>query len=408
MARISDCRSCGGSELSAVLNLGSMPLSDRLLRCGQLREKEPYFPLEVVFCPACGLVQLLDTVDPNQLFCEEYPYYSSFSDVLLQHSRDNVHELIHDRHLDSSDLIVELASNDGYLLKNYVEQGIPVLGIDPARGPAQAALAIGVPTLTTFFTQDLARQMRRDGKVASIIHANNVLAHVQDTNGFVAGLRALLADDGVVVIEVPYVKDLIENCEFDTIYHEHLCYFSVSALDNLFRRHALYINRIRRLTIHGGSLRLYVEKTEHVDNSVTALLRLEADEGIGTHQYYKDFSKRVEEVAVSLGTTLRMLKSEGKRIAAYGAAAKGTILINYVDIGRETVDFVVDRNFHKQGKYMPGKHIRIESPDKLLSKKPDYALILPWNFADEIIAQQGAYRAAGGKFIVPMPELTIV
>ncbi|MCG6860898.1 MAG: class I SAM-dependent methyltransferase, partial [Chromatiaceae bacterium] len=334
MARIDACRSCGHADLAPILDLGCTPLADRLLTRAQLDESEPVYPLRVVFCSECGLLQIDETVPPEILFCEDYPYFSSFSDFLLRHSRENVLELIESRGLGADSLAVEIASNDGYLLKNYLEKGIPVLGIDPADGPAREAEKIGVATLKDFFTADLATKLAAQGRRADIIHANNVLAHVADTNGLVRGIATLLKDSGVAVIEVPYVKDLIDHCEFDTIYHEHLCYFSGTALDNLFRRHGLYLNEVRRLGIHGGSLRLYLEKTEKVGESVEALLALELREGVDSVDFYRDFARKVAGVKAELLALLRGLRKAGNTVAAYGAAAKGATLINYVGIGR--------------------------------------------------------------------------
>jgi len=402
------CRSCGRGDLQLFLDLGVTPLADRLLAPAQLEQPEPAFPLQVAFCPHCTLMQILETVPPETLFCDEYPYYSSFSDALLRHSRENALNLIARRGLNAGSFVIELASNDGYLLRNYLEHGIPVLGIDPAEGPARAAARAGVTTLNTFFTQELAGKLRAENQQADVIHANNVLAHVADTNGFVAGIGMLLKEKGVAVIEAPYAKDLIDHCEFDTIYHEHLCYFSVTALDHLFRRHGLYLNDIERLAIHGGSLRLYVERRENVGVAVRDLLEQEHREGVDSFRYYQDFSHKVWALKDQLMELLRQLKRDGKKIAGYGAAAKGSTLINYMGIGADLVEFIVDRNVHKQGRYMPGQHIPIFPPEQLLQEAPDYTLLLSWNFAGEILAQQAEYRKRGGRFIIPVPESKVV
>lgn len=402
------CRSCREFGLKPILDFGLMPLSDGLLSEELLSKQEGMYPLELVFCPGCSLVQILETVPPEKLFCDDYPYYSSFSDFLLEHSRKNVLSLIEKRKLGPDSFVVELASNDGYLLKNYVENGISCLGIDPAEGPAQTAEKIGVPTLCTFFTKALAQRLVDEGRKADVIHANNVLAHVADTNGFVEGISILLKDKGVAVIEVPYVRDMIDHCEFDTIYHEHLCYFSVAALDRLFRRHKLFLNDIQRLTIHGGSLRLFVSPYEDVLESVQKLMEEERETGVDNYEYYTSFSKKVQDIRKQMQQLLQDLKSKGKNIAAYGAAAKGAIMLNYIEADTDIINFVVDRNVHKQGKYMPGKHIPICDPARLMKDMPDYVLILPWNFKDEILSQQAAFRARGGKFIIPIPEPLIV
>jgi SAM-dependent methyltransferase len=402
------CRICHSPEIQPVLSLGTTPLADALRQKEQLLQAESKFPLNVAFCPHCSLVQLLETVPPDVLFCQDYPYYSSFSPSLLQHSRANAVDLIKSRRLNPNSLVVELASNDGYLLKNFVEHGIPVLGIDPAEGPARAAEKVGVPTMCTFFGENLARELSANGKAADVIIGNNVLAHVADLHGFVEGIRILLKEDGVAVIEMPYVKDLVDHCEFDTIYHEHLCYFSVTALDRLFRMHSLFLNNVKRLSIHGGSLRIYVEKEENVSATVRAMLQTEAAEKVDQIDYYRDFAHRVEGIRTELQRLLQRLKQEGARIAAYGAAAKGSTLINYSDIGTELVDFVVDRNTHKQGLYMPGQHIPVLAPEALLERNPDYVLLLAWNFAEEILQQQKEYQQRGGRFIIPVPNPRVV
>lgn len=402
------CRICGSTDLEVFLDLGRSPLADRLLTEAQLKDNEPAFPLQVAFCRNCTLVQILETVDPEELFCRDYPYYSSVSSSLLEHSRRNVLELIDARRLGPQSFVVELASNDGYLLRNYVEAGIPCLGIDPAEGPAQAAEKAGVPTQCTFFNEDVARRLREQDRRADVIHANNVLAHVADTNGFVEAIRLLLKDSGAAVIEVPYVRNLIDHCEFDTIYHQHLCYFSVTALDHLFRRHDLYLNEVRPLAIHGGSLRLYVEPCEAVTQSVKDYLADEKACGADTFEYYCRFAQAVANIKERLRNLLADLKSDRRRIMAYAAAAKGCTLLNYVGIDRDWVDAIVDKNPHKQGKYMTGMHQPIVPTEQVLEQMPDYLLLLAWNFKDEIMSQQSEYVARGGRFIIPIPEPVIV
>ena len=309
-----------------------------------------------------------------------------------------------ERQIDSTSLVVELASNDGYLLQHYVAAGIEVLGIEPTPGPAAAARDKGIDTRQEFFGRELAAKLVAEGRRADVVHANNVLAHVADTNGFVDGIAALLKDDGVAVIEVHYVRDLIDHGQFDTIYHEHLCYFSVTAVERLFRRQGLYLNRVERVDIHGGSLRLFAERRDRREASVDILLDEERALGIDRFPYYADFARRVQTIRERLLRLLGDLKAGGARLAGYGAAAKGTILLNYVGLGPETLDFVVDRNRHKQGRWVPGVRLPILPPGALLDAQPDYVLILPWNFQDEIIGQQAEYVSRGGQFIIPIPE----
>ncbi len=408
MTRIVACRSCGSQHLDVVLDLGLQPIANALVEPARLGEPEDRFPLQTAFCHDCALVQVTESIPPEVLFGQDYPYFSSFLPALLAHSREHALEAKERLGLGPDSFVVEVASNDGYLLKNFVEAGVPVLGIDPAAGPAKAAEAAGVPTLNDFFNVALARRLAAEGKRADLMLANNVLAHVDDINGFVAGFAALLKDEGVAEFEFPYLRDLIDSCAFDTIYHEHVFYYSLTALEPLFARHGLHLNDVLRIDIHGGSLRLTVSKRPGKSERLEALQAEEAELGMGGIAYYEAFGERVAGVRENLRRLIADLKAQGKRVAAYGAAAKGATLLNYAGLGGETLEYVVDRNTHKVGKYMPGLRLPIRRVETLLEDRPDYLLLLAWNFGAEIMGQQSAYAAAGGSFIVPVPQPRIV
>jgi SAM-dependent methyltransferase len=409
------CRSCGEMELTTILSLGQTPLANALLTSEQLDQPEETYPLDLVFCRRCALVQITETVPPEKLF-REYLYFSSFSETMIRHARQIALQMVELRRLNEESLVIEIASNDGYLLQHYKEAGVPVLGIEPAVNIARVAgEERGIPTLCDFFGEALGQQLKDKGRLADIIHANNVLAHVADLNGFVRGIRLLLKDNGVAIIEAPYIKDMIDHCEFDTIYHEHLCYFSLTALNHLFERHGLSIQNVERLPIHGGSLRIFVNKrnehkteNEPVSPAVHLLLSEEAEWGAGQVAFYEGFGARVERLRDELLALLQSLKGQGKHLAVYGASAKGSTLLNYFGINQEMVDFVADRSTIKQGYYTPGTHLLICAPEKLLEAMPDYVLLLTWNFVDEILEQQAEFRHCGGRFIIPIPEVRVV
>lgn len=408
------CRSCGGDNIKTILSLGTSPLANALLTAEQLNQPERTYPLELVFCCRCTLVQITETVPPETLF-GEYFYFSSFSDTILQNAKSIAEQMIAALDLGAQSLVVEIASNDGYLLKNYLQDGIPVLGVEPARNIARVAEENGIATLREFFNVDLANGLVQQGKQADVIHANNVIAHVADLDGVVAGIERLLKPDGVAIIENHYVKDLIDHVEFDSVYHEHLCYYSVTSFQYLFRKHGLTLVDVEWLPVHGGSLRVFFQRADGLlsmksqgAERVKAMLSAESSWGVGDFTFYENFGLKVEQLRQELLTLLQKIKTDGKQIVVYGASAKSTTLLNYFGITSETLDYVVDRSSVKQGHFTPGTHLPIYAPEKLLEDQPDYVLLLSWNFADEILNQQAEYHHRGGRFIIPIPELKVV
>jgi SAM-dependent methyltransferase len=403
---VAACRACGGRLTVTMADLGLQPASNAFLENPAAFQHEKRYPLRAKVCEICKLVQLDYDVAPQELF-GNYVYFSSYSDDWLAHAKAYC-EMARKRFaLGRSSLVVELASNDGYLLKNFLSMGIPVLGIDPSDTVAAAAAKIGVPTLVEFFGEKIASDMARQGRQADLIIGNNVLAHVPQLNDFVAGLGLLLRENGHITIEFPHLLELVRQVEFDTIYHEHFSYFSVYALEQVFSRHGLRLYDVERLPTHGGSLRIFAAHAARTDLEDSASLsEVRAQEGaagledLGT---YAKFSKRVEECRDSLLAFLAAAKREGKRIAAYGAAAKGNTLLNFCGVTPQDIAFVADRNPHKQNKFLPGTHIPVVSPEELLQAKPDYVLILPWNLRDEIQQQLAGIKDWGGRFVTPVP-----
>jgi len=404
-----ECRSCGSDKLRAILDLGKTPLANSLLTEEELKEEEPKFPLLLAFCDGCSLVQITHSVPPEDLF-RDYIYYSSFSDTMLVHAHEIVQKVIDEESLTKKSFVVEAASNDGYLLKNYVAKDIPVLGVEPARNIAKAANDAGVRTVDEFFDADFAKKIVKEHGKADVFHANNVLAHVPDLNGFVAGISDLLKPTGVAIIECPQIKEMVKSVCFDTIYHEHLSYFSLLSLKQLFYRHDLEITHAEELDIHGGSLRVFARPVTGAKRkgSVFTLLEEERKLGLDEFKAYEDFAEKVTIMGEELNNVLEKYKSQGAKIAAYGAAAKGSTLMNFFDIDKRLVSFVVDRSDHKHGRFMPGTHQPIHPTKHLMREQPDLVLLLSWNFKDEILKQQTDFRARGGKFVVPIPKMEIV
>jgi len=405
---ISSCRICGHA-IEDFFAFGDMPLANELVADRAAAASQERFPLTLAFCPQCCLVQLRETVDPERLF-RDYVYLSSNSASFVAHAATLVKRLVAARGLGSHSRVAEIASNDGYLLQHYAAEGIPVLGIEPARNVADLALRRGVETLAEFFSEALARKLASEGLAADVMHANNVLAHVARPTDVAAGIATLLKPDGIAIIEVPYLVDFLNRLEFDTVYHEHLCYFALTPLVRLFADAGLQLFDVERIPVHGGSLRIFVRHRGDVAPlaSVTSLLEKERHWGIHRTATYRAFADRIRTFRPMMREFLGALKAKGYSVAAYGASAKGAILVNYCDVGQDLLEFVADLSPLKQGRCMPGVGIPVVSPAQLLARRPDYLVLLAWNFADEIIHQQAEYMRGGGRFVVPIPEPHVV
>ncbi|MDH3499485.1 MAG: class I SAM-dependent methyltransferase [Acidimicrobiia bacterium] len=404
------CRFCAEPLSFTMVDLGKSPLCQTMLDRTQLNEMEPFYPLRVYVCGSCSLVQLEEFVSPAEIF-SDYNYFSSYSDSWLAHAERYVDKMIGRFGLGPQSQVVELASNDGYLLQYFVEAGIPALGVEPAANVAAAASERGVDTLVEFFTEELGRRISAQGLRADLLLGNNVLAQVPDLNGFVAGMKPLLAGSGVITIEFPHLFTLIAENQFDTIYHEHFSYFSFTSASRVFAAHGITLWDVEELGTHGGSLRVFGRHTEDPTKPMTEhakeMLAREQQLGVDDLATYADFGRKVERTKRDLLSFLIEARNAGKTVAGYGAPGKGNTLLNYCGIRTDLLEYTVDRSPAKHGRYLPGTHIPVHVPDHVFQTRPDYLLILPWNLRDEISAQMAGIADWGGRFVVPIPELEV-
>ena len=406
----SRCRFCGSTLQHTFVDLGMSPLCESYLQLDQLNQMEPFYPLHVYVCENCFLVQLEEYVSPEEIF-SEYAYFSSYADTWVQHARDYAEMVVERFKLNEHSHVVEIASNDGYLLQHFVAKGIPVLGIEPAANIVEVAINKGIPTVGKFFGEKVARELAAEGKQADLLVGNNVLAQVPDLNDFVKGMKILLSPQGIITMEFPHLMRLVEGNQFDTIYHEHFSYFSFITVEKVFAGHGLTIFDVEELPTHGGSLRIYARHTEDTSKPigprVTELRAREEAAGLARLEYYFSFAEKVKETKRKLLDFLIRAKQDRKSIAGYGAPGKGNTLLNYCGLRTDFLDYTVDRSPYKQGKFLPGTRIPIFHPDRIKETKPDYLFILPWNFKDEIMKQMSYIRDWGGLFVVPIPEVKI-
>ena len=404
------CRFCGAALRQTFVDLGMSPLCESFPSATDLNRGEVYYPLHVYVCEKCFLVQLEQYESPENIF-SEYAYFSSYSDSWLKHAESYCDKMIKQFELNRKSLVIEAASNDGYLLQYFVRQNIPVLGIEPAANVAKVAVEKGVPTLVKFLGAQLANELAAEGRSADLVLGNNVLAQVPDLNDFVEGLKILLKPEGVLTLEFPHLLRLIESNEFDTIYHEHFSYFSMLSTVKIMEAHGLKVFDVEELSTHGGSLRVYGcradAKTRHLDPRVSQLISAEEKAGLGSVKGYENFAQQVKQTKIALVDFLLDAAREGKTVAGYGAPGKSATLLHYCGIGKDLIEYTVDRSPYKQGRYLPGTHIPIYHPDHLRETKPNYVIILPWNLKDEIMGQLQYIREWGGKFVVPIPKVSV-
>ena len=404
------CRFCGAALERTFVDLGMSPLCETYPSAADLNRGEVYYPLHVYVCDRCFLVQLEQYESQEQIF-SDYPYFSSYSDSWLRHCETYCEKMIDRLGLHEQSLVVEAASNDGYLLQYFVQRGVPVLGIEPAANVAKVAIEKRIPTLVQFFGTQLANDLASEGRCADLVIGNNVLAQVPDLNDFVDGLRILLKPEGVLTLEFPHLLRLIERNEFDTIYHEHFSYFSMLTAVRILQAHGLKVFDVEELPTHGGSLRVYAclaeGHTHQIEPSVDALIAEERRGGLDSPEGYKNFARQVRDTKLALVDFLLAAAQEGKSVAGYGAPGKSATLLHYCGIGRDFIEYTVDRSPHKQGRFLPGSHIPIYPPERISQTKPDYVVILPWNLEDEIMEQLRFIREWGGRFVVPIPKVRI-
>lgn len=403
------CRFCAAPLTRSLCDLGMSPPSNRYLREDQLKDMEPFYPLHAYVCESCWLVQLEQFHTPEEIFASDYAYFSSYSSSWLKHCEAYCAQMQSSYGINNNSLAIEIASNDGYLLQYFKRAGVNVLGIEPAGNVAKVAMEKGIPTRVEFFGTQCAKRLRGEGKQADLLLGNNVLAHVPDLNDFVAGLKILLKPDGVITFEFPHLLQLMQQNQFDTIYHEHFCYFSLLAINKVFAHHDLTIFNVEELPTHGGSLRIHACHTgqRQPGAGFNAVLQKEKSYGLDRLETYDRYAEQVRDTKRKLLKFLCDAKQQGKRIVGYGAAAKGNTLLNYCGARGDFLDYVVDLNPHKQNMFLPGTHIPIYAPEKIKQTKPDYVLILPWNIKDEVMQQNAYIREWGGKFVVPVPEATV-